>query len=57
MDRGDATEVTIGQEGATLTAVHFLIPDCFFLKSSSVTFLNLDFIILQGDSTHPNPFE
>ena len=51
MNAGDATSVSIAPAGI-FTGVYFVIPDCF---SSLVATLYLDTVILQGNSTHPNP--
>ena len=56
MDAGDATNVQITPSNSAFAGlVYFVIPDCFYTKSSLITTLYLDTVILQGDSTHPNP--
>ena len=56
MDAGDTTSVTITPYAGIFSGTYLVIPDCFYAKSSLVTTLYLDSIMLQGDSTHPNPW-
>lgn len=55
MEAGDATSVSISPAAGSRPTALYLIPECFYLKSSLVITVSMDYIILQGNSTHPNP--
>lgn len=52
----DPAPVSVTLSAAVGSTALFLLPDCFYLKSSSVSTLYLGSIVVQGNSTYPNPW-
>lgn len=50
----DTTRVSISFYSS---GVRFLLPDCFYLKSGSLNDISFSSIIIQGNSTQPDPFK
>lgn len=54
LNEHDATTISIWALSDSMS-IRLMMPDCFYLRSSNAYSVSLKYIILQGNSTHPDP--